>query len=67
MVVVTLTVAVVVVCRRPVAEVADAFDAAEIVGVVNNFTDDFTVTFTSPHTGWGCYVTSPAKGAGFVT
>jgi hypothetical protein len=35
--------------------------------VVNNFTIDFTVTFTSPHTGWGCYVTSPAKGAGFVT
>ena len=31
MVVVTLMVAVVVVCRRPVVEVADAFDAAEIV------------------------------------
>lgn len=23
------------------------------------FTIDFTVTFTLPHTGWGCYVTNP--------
>ena len=35
--------------------------------VVDNFTDDFTVTFTLQPVGWGCYVTSPPKSPEFVT
>jgi hypothetical protein len=30
------------------------------------FTIDFTVTFTLPHTGWGCYVTNPGLRLGML-
>ena len=33
--------------------------ARHVAGVSHIFTIDFTVTFTLPHTGWGCYVTNP--------
>ena len=45
----------------------DVLPECSLERVVDNFTDDFTVTFTLQPVGWGCYVTNFGLQGGDVT